>query len=235
MSAESTSPNLVNAVASLQRYAEIGHLTRRIAALESSLSGMSREDAVNFILDEGIEPAMLAGAVEIKRIAGEVNVAIHSLGLLLSLSEILEPQERVLRLSLGAGNSGREHDLETNLQIAEFKFIDWRGGAESIRQNSLFVDIFRLAKSETDRRKIVYLTSLEHPLRFLQGRRAIGSVLSKNASVAKQFDDMHGGEFRVVSDYWKYLHGVVELVDLTAVAPGLPEFRLASSGFGSGE
>jgi hypothetical protein len=40
---------------------------------------------------------------------------------------------------------GRSFDLETDRQVAEFKFIAWRGGAEAIRQNGLFIDIFRLA------------------------------------------------------------------------------------------
>jgi hypothetical protein len=80
-----------------------------------------------------------------------VNVAIHALGILLALPEILEVLEVgevVEELSLGAGNTGRAFDLVTNVRVAEFKFIKWRGGAEAIRQNGLFVDVFHLACSE---------------------------------------------------------------------------------------
>lgn len=43
------------------------------------------------------------------------------------LPHILEPDERVESVSLGAGNTGRDFDLETNVRVAEFKFIHWRG------------------------------------------------------------------------------------------------------------
>lgn len=105
--------------------------------------------------------------------------------------------------------------------MAEFKFIAWRGGAESIRQNGLFIDIFRLALTETDRRKVVYLTGLEHPLRFLRGRRALTSVLSKSASAAARFGNAYGDRYVVVSDYWRDVSGTVELVDLLPLVPAL--------------
>ena len=56
-------------------------------------------------------------------------------------------------LVLGAGNTGREFDLETNYRIAEFKFIHWRGGPDTIRQNSIFKDFFLLADGESANRK----------------------------------------------------------------------------------
>lgn len=65
--------------------------------------------------------------------------------------------EQIESLSLGAGNTGRSHDLEPDRRIAEFEFIEWRGGAESIRQNSLFVDLFNLASSDIDKRKVLYV------------------------------------------------------------------------------
>ena len=38
-----------------------------------------------------------------KRLAGQINVTIHALGILLCLPHILEPSERVEPVSLGAG------------------------------------------------------------------------------------------------------------------------------------
>ena len=81
-------------------------------------------------------------------------------------------------MSLGAGNSGRSWDLETDRQIAEFKFISWRGGPEAIRQNSLFKDFLYLAEHETDKSKHLYVLGTEVPIKFLSGRRAFTSVLS---------------------------------------------------------
>ena len=206
-------------VSSLQDFAQPGKLALRIAELEWALTGLNRDQAINAIGGGNVKPEMLHGALALKRVAGEVNVAIHALGILLSLPSILEPDEKILNLSLGAGNTGRKFDLETDQQVAEFKFIEWRGGPESIRQNTLFVDIFHLAQDTTDRRKVAYLTNLEYPLRFLQGRRALRSVLSRNASAAKEFAAVHGEHFSVVSEYWKSLNGTVQLVDVTEIAP----------------
>jgi hypothetical protein len=45
--------------------------------------------------------------------------------------------------------TGRSFDLETSYRVAvaEFKFIRWQGGPESIRQNQLFKDFYLLARS----------------------------------------------------------------------------------------
>lgn len=215
------SDDLALAVGALQSFARPGEMTSRISALEWALSGQDRASAIEALNRERVTDAMLSGAVSVKRIAGEVNVAIHALGILLALPHILEPGEKIESLSLGAGNTGRRFDLETNRQVAEFKFIAWRGGPESIRQNSLFIDIFRLVLAETRRRKVVYLTGLEHPIRFLRGRRALTSVLSKNASAAAAFHTAYGERYTVVSDYWRDAGTQVELVDLTEIVPAL--------------
>lgn len=222
---------LGDAVRSLQSFALPGDLTARIAGLEWELAGKERSAAVSTLADERVTSAMLAGAVAVKRVAGEINVAIHALGILLALPHVLEPHERIESLSLGAGNTGRSFDLETDRQVAEFKFIAWRGGAEAIRQNGLFIDIFRLALAETDRRKVVYLTGLDHPLRFLRGRRALGSVLSKSSSAAARFHEAYGDRYAVVADYWRDVSATVELVDLLPLLPvlgGLPPEDSAS-------
>ncbi len=52
------------------------------------------------------------------------------------LPKILKPGEIVEYVSLGAGNTGRQFDLETNRRVAELKFIRWRG-ADSIREGAL--------------------------------------------------------------------------------------------------
>ncbi|MDQ3730083.1 MAG: hypothetical protein M3355_10920 [Actinomycetota bacterium] len=217
--------DLASAVRSLQEFARPGELTAKISDLEWALSGRERSAVLERLARERVTEAMLAGAVEVKRVAGEVNVAIHALGILLALPHVLEPGERIESLSLGAGNTGRTFDLETDRQVAEFKFIAWRGGAESIRQNGLFIDIFRLALAETDRRKVVYLTGLEHPLRFLRGRRALTSVLSKSSSAAARFRNAYGDRYVVVSDYWRDVSGNVELVDVLPLVPALGGLR----------
>ena len=56
-----------------------------------------------------------------KRSAGQINVIVHAVGILVALPKILEPGELVQSLSLGAGNTGRAHDLETDRRIDEFR------------------------------------------------------------------------------------------------------------------
>jgi hypothetical protein len=194
-------------------------LTARIAGLEQRLQSLPREDACRLVKDEGITEDVLQGALVIKKIAGQINVVVHAVGLLVSLPYILAEDEIVESLSLGAGNTGRNHDLETNRQIAEFKFIEWRGGPESIRQNSLFVDLFNLASAHTSKRRVLYLVGKATPLRFLNNRRALDSVLSKNAAVAARFRILHGDTFRTVRDYFVSVRDLVEIVDLRELVP----------------
>jgi hypothetical protein len=47
---------------------------------------------------------------------------------------VLEDDEHVEHLSLGAGNTRCPFDLETDRRVAEFKFVNWRAGPESICQ-----------------------------------------------------------------------------------------------------
>jgi hypothetical protein len=135
--------------------------------------------------------------------------------LLLCLPHILEPDERVEYVSLGAGNTGREFDLETNVRVAEFKFIRWRGGAESIRQNSIFKDYVLLAGHPTVKRKHLYLLGTEHALRFLRGGRALSSVLSRNDRLLKLFSERSGDRFRTVGDYFTVHGEAVQIEDVS--------------------
>lgn len=122
-------------------------------------------------------------------------------------------------LSLGAGNTGRHHDLETDRQIAEFKVIQWRGGAEAIRQNNVFIDIFNLASANKKKRRVLYLLDKHHALRFLGNRRAIPSVLSKNAAVHDRFHAAHQDRFATVREHRNASR--VALVPLAPIALAL--------------
>jgi hypothetical protein len=194
-------------------------LTARIGAIEVALIGKQRRAVELTIAKNGVDEGLLHGAITIKNLAGQINVIIHAVGILVSLPHLLASGEMIESLSLGAGNTGREHDLVTNRRIAEFKFIDWRGGPESIRQNGLFIDLFNLASAETDKHRYMYVLGREHPERFLSGGRALSSVLSRNESAAKRFRELHGDDFKTVADYTNYIKNRVEIVDLREVVP----------------
>lgn len=143
-----------------------------------------------------------------------------ALGILLCLPSLLEPGETVEYVSLGAGNTGRAFDLETDRRIAEFKFIRWRGGSESIRQNALFKDFFLLVEHPTPKRKYLYTLETDRPLRFLNGGRALSSVL-KDTRLAAAFREKHGDRYERVRDYYAPRQHAVTIQDISGLLPGL--------------
>lgn len=195
-------------------------LTKTLGGIESSVRGLSAADCMLFLESAGAGRDVLAAAAEMKRLAGQINVTIHALGILLCLPHLLEPDERIEYVSLGAGNTGRRFDLETNFRVAEFKFIHWRGGPEAIRQNSIFKDYFLLADYVTDKRKYLYLLGIEHAFAFLKGRRALDSVLSRNEKVRSVFTERFGEKYRTVGAYFAE-HG--DAVTIEDVSPWLSE------------
>lgn len=211
--------DLIQAADAIARLGAGSDLTATICAIESSLTGKQRRAAERTLANYEIGEAVLEGALRIKDLAGQIHVVIHAVGILVVLPHILARDERIESVSLGAGNTGREHDLVTDRRIAEFKFIQWRGGSESIRQNSLFIDLFNLASAKTTKRRCMYVVDREHPDRFLANRRALSSVLSRNASAATRFKALYGERFETVADYADFIKDRVEIVDLRDVVP----------------
>ena len=119
--------SILEASKAIQQF-EKGSLTGQISAIENKLAG------TNSSIFQSIYPSfnMTSRFTRIQAITlatvSQINVLIHSIGILLSLPKILENNEIIEYLSLGAGNTGRQFDLETNCRIAEFKFINWQGG-----------------------------------------------------------------------------------------------------------
>jgi hypothetical protein len=196
-------------------------LTGTLAGIETAVRGLTVATCMKALSDAGVSSEVLSAAASLKRLAGQVNVAIHATGILLCLPHILEPGEVVEYVSLGAGNTGRSFDLETNRRIAEFKFIHWQGGAESIRQNSIFKDFYLLAESASDKRKVLYVLGTKYPLNFFNGGRTLSSVLSKNIALADKFRAAHGDEFHRVRDYFSTRRDKVAIVDVSRWVPEL--------------
>jgi len=135
-------------------------LTGTLSRIEGSVRGLTVVDCSNFLLKAGAGKEALAAAAGIKRLAGQINVAVHALGILLCLPHILKEGGQVQYVSLGAGNTGRrEFDLETNYRVAAFKFTHWRG-RDSQRQDQLFKDFFLLAEDETVKQKYLLCSAL---------------------------------------------------------------------------
>jgi hypothetical protein len=196
-------------------------LTARIKQLEAAGTGLEPRELRKLLTREAVGPDLIRAAATVKELAGQVHVVMHAAGLLAALPHILEPNEIVESLSLGAGNAGRAHDLETDRGIAEFTFIDWRG-SDTIRQNKLFGDIINLMASRTSKRRIAYVLGLDHPMRFLLGRRSIESVLSRSSRARIRFEELHGDStYTTVRDYWAYAKDEVEVIDLRELVPSV--------------
>jgi hypothetical protein len=191
-------------------------LTKSLSILEDGIVGADAEASLNYCSGNSINDSFIDSALAVKKVAGEINVIIHASGILHALKDILKAGEIVQSVSLGAGNTGRKFDLETNLQVAEFKFIDWKGGAESIRQNGIFKDFYELAEFNTEKSKNLYVVGTNYPLKFLNGGRALTSVLSKQPVVYKKILQKYGPEIKVTRDYYN-LHK--HLVNVSDVSP----------------
>lgn len=211
--------NLSEAARAIEQF-EQRDAGRRLAALEVRFRGCRRETARELCLASEIGLQLLGAAFALKRAAGQINVLIHGLGILAALPHILAEAEVVEDLSLGAGNTGRPFDLETSQRVAEFKFIQWRGRADTIRENSLFKDFYSLAEADTGKQKSIYLLELDRPLKFLNGRRALDSVLKEHA-IRTSFVERYQRRFTVVREYYEFRRATVTLVDLTEILPGL--------------
>ncbi len=195
-------------------------LTQRIRQLESSLYGVGCDSAANFCSQNNLGD-VLRSAYIVKRVAGQINVVIHTAGIALSLQFILREGEKIKSLSLGAGNTGKAFDLETNFQVAEFKFIDWQGGSETIRQNALFKGFYQLAEYETTRNKCLYVIDDRYPLKFFNGRRAIKSVFSRFPALLANLRQRYGDRFSTVRDYYSFRKSDVSIIALKQILPAL--------------
>lgn len=190
-------------------------LTESLACIESSVVGLDASKLREFCDGKNINDGFMSSAVSIKKLAGQINVIIHAAGILCSLPAILKPGEVIESVSLGAGNTGRQFDLETNLRVAEYKFIDWQGGSESIRQNGVFKDFYSLTENGTKKSKHLYVVGTNHPVRFLKGSRALTSVLSRYPVILADIVKKYGSGVTRVSDYYELKRSEIEIRDIS--------------------
>ncbi len=208
------------AIAALRAFGGLD-LTRTLSNIENLLTGATEVNCAETVVSCGAEASVITAAGMIKRLAGEIHVVIHALGILLCLPHILKTGEIVESVSLGAGNTGKAFDLETNRRIAEFKFIRWQGGAETIRQNALFKDFYLMAEHSTHKEKYLYVLGTEIPLKFFTSGRALSSILSHSVKLQRQFDAKFGDQYRTVREYYLPRQSQIILEDVSPLVPEL--------------
>lgn len=210
--------SITEAVRALDAFVGDG-LTRKIAKLEDGLKTCDVSDCRNFLSSNSIGSDLLSSAYVVKKVAAQINVVVHAIGILLALPQLLNPHERIVELSLGAGNTGKPFDLETSERVAEFKFIDWQGGPEVIRQNALFKDFYQLAEHTTPKQKYMYVIGTEHPLKFFGSGRSLRSVMSRNTRLWEKFTAKYRDQFATVAEYYSNQGNSVILADITPFLP----------------
>jgi len=98
--------DLVEVAAVLRKFSG-ADLTATLARIEASVKGVSADTCSAVLASAGADGQALGAAAALKRVAGQINVAIHAIGILLCLPHLLEAGEMVEYASLGAGNTGR--------------------------------------------------------------------------------------------------------------------------------
>lgn len=202
-----------NILAKLDRFAG-KDLTQVLKGIERDAAGVTAADCGALLDRARADRGTLRAAADLKGVAGQVNVTIHALGILLCLPHILEAGETVESVSLGAGNTGRPFDLQTNLRVAEFKFSYWRG-SDAIRENATFKDFLELEAYQTSKRRHLYLLCKEDAVTFLQGNRRLENVLSGHRKVRKSFFARFGDRFQTVGEYYAAYARKVEITDVS--------------------
>jgi hypothetical protein len=168
---------LEEAAARLDKFSANSSLTARVGSLERDLQGLDAQGIVPLLPGLHIDRSLLEATLQLKDVAGQINVVLHAIGILWSLPYVLEHGEVVEKLSLGVGNAPERHwDLETDRQIGEFTFIRWRGGPEPVRKQKVFANLVALALADTPKRRVLYVVGKERPLAFLRGRSDLSAT-----------------------------------------------------------
>jgi len=193
-----------------------GGLANCVNVLQKRSNGLGAEKIGKLLDASQINASLFESACHIKQLFGQIDEVIHAIGILLVLPHILFPGEEVCGLSLAAGNTGQQFDLETTHRIAEFTFISWRGGPEVIRQNKIFKDFFFLAEEPTEKHKELYVLGTEMPLKFFKSRRRLKAILNGNAKLGSRFGEVYPhNPFTTVSDYYLVKSESVNICDIS--------------------
>ncbi len=178
------------------------NLASTIAELEYKFEKLGKSQLAEQMTVAQIDFTLLKAAFIVKHAATQIDVVIHALGILVLLPSILEPDETIESLSLGAGSSEtKRFDLETNRRISEFTFIEWQGN-DNTRLQKTFKDFFRLAEFETTKSKELWLTDDKFVLKYLRSRTSVRSATHKHRNVWEDFQLKHPN-VNTVSEYYR--------------------------------
>jgi hypothetical protein len=220
MDIEKETPKTTDVVAALDLVSQFkgSSLATVISDFELAATSRRRADLASMLSDRCVCPDLLRAAIAVKRAAAQIDVIVHAVGTLMCLIEILEEDEFVESLSLGAGNAGRKFNVETNKRVADITFIEWKGGSEAIRKQKLFKDFYELAECDTSKRRCLYFVGNEHATKVFSSRSPCKGMLRKFAALQADFIRKYGSAMPV-REYYSLKKHLVELADVNSVAP----------------
>jgi len=206
----------------LQLYAEISKqpfiekqsMTEQIAEIERRFQNKSKIEVLDYLKNHNIS-ALFAEKLFIKNLSAQIDVAIHAYGILLALPQILDFDEKIEYLSLGAGSTGKRFDVSTSKRIAEFKFSKWSESHNTLRQNNLFKDFLELALNidNNGKKKYLYCYNAATIIKFLSSsKRNLESVIYRK-SVSEKYKE-YRQRYKTVKDFYSDFKSEVEIVDL---------------------
>jgi len=198
-------------------------LTRTINELARHLSNKSVSDVTRINESFHIHSNLMTAALAVKQMSAQIDVLLHASCISYVLPFILDENEIIQSVSLGADNSESDFDLVTDQRIAEFKFILWKVKGNAVREKTLFGDFFKLAREDTHKRKCLYLLNKAIPERFLQGKRDVLKTLDNNEKLRSAFTQKYNQTFTTVGQYYRAHKDSILIVDLTAEIPAFSE------------
>lgn len=205
--------NLLESLEILMKYSSKDKLNNSINRLQKHLIDKDKEWINQMLEEESDIVKVLFAAKTIKPLVGQINVIIHALGIIKVLPNILEQDECIEHISLGANNASSEFDLVTNKRIAEFKFIEWNG-RDSTRLKSTFIDYYNLVEYETNKDKYLYLLDSSRFTNFLKGKSTFTNVLNKSTKIRDDFNRKYGTRIKNVNEYYKMVQNQVKIIDI---------------------
>src|SRR5580698_10074877 len=97
-------PKFASSAEQIARFAG-KNLASKVNELEFNFTSLRGSEIATKLASHSIDADLLSAAREVKRAAAQIDVVLHVLGILVSLPSILDPDEVVESLSLGAGNA----------------------------------------------------------------------------------------------------------------------------------
>jgi hypothetical protein len=163
------------------------NLKLTVVDLEFKFTQLDKNQIKERLSADAISSDLMLAARTLKRAAAQIDVVLHALGILTLLPVILEDNETVQSLSLGAGSSEEKRfDLETNRRVAEFTFTDWQGN-DSARLQKIFKDFYRLAEYQTDRLKELWLSDDAYVLKYFTSGASVRTATHKHRDLWESF------------------------------------------------